>query len=187
MIKNWYTKLSPFLWLPWTFGWALVWNAWCFWLEIKDVFESAKIYDIKKQEIFIINKDFLKFDYRNTFLKNNNRYFVVSIILDLNWEEDHKNVKSTLEKRKKTQPNWATCWSFFKNPENDYTWRLIEECGLKWKQIWWAIISELHANFFMNLKDASYEDILDLRDLAKLKVKEKFWIDLEEEVRIIKN
>lgn len=190
LIKLWYDNFKAFLWLPWTFWWALVWNAWCFWIEIKDVFISAKIYNIDKWEIFEINKDFLKFDYRNSLLKNtDNKFYIISMVLDLDWYkwDDDDKVVNSLEQRKKTQPRWATCGSFFKNPEWDFAWRLIEEAWLKWKHIWWAVISDMHANFFINLKDASYHDILNLRDLAKNKVKEKFWVELIEEVKIIEN
>lgn len=183
--KN-FSKLSPFLWLPGTFGWALIWNAWCFGLEIKDIFISALILDLEIFNTIEIDKNFMNFEYRNTILKNNPRYFVISMKLDISWQNNLLDIEESIKKRKETQPWWvATCGSFFKNPVWDSAWRLIETVWLKWKILNWAKISEKHANFFINFENANYKDILELRDLAKEKVKKEFWIELEEEVKII--
>lgn len=181
------TRFSPFLWLPGTFGWALVGNAGCFGLEIKDVFISASVLDLETLEIIEINKDFMNFEYRNSILKNNSRYFVISMKLDISGQNNLSDIEEAIKKRKETQPWWvATCGSFFKNPDWDSAGRLIEAVWLKWKILNWAKISEKHANFFINFDNADYKDILNLRDLAKEKVKSEFGIELEEEVKIIK-
>lgn len=180
------TKFAPFLWLPGTFWWALVGNAWCFGLEIKDIFVSASILDLDSLEIIEIDKDFMNFEYRNSSLKNNSRYFVISMKLDISGQNNLSDIEESIKKRKETQPWWvATCWSFFKNPVWDSAWRLIEAIQLKWQILNWAKISEKHANFFINFDNANYMDILNLRDLAKEKVKSEFGIELEEEVKII--
>lgn len=59
---------------------------------------------------------------------------------------------------------------------------LIEQCGLKGKQIGQARISPKHANFIVNLDGAKTSDVISLITLAKQKVKEKFNLDLEEEI-----
>ncbi len=87
--------------------------------------------------------------------------------------------------RSEKQPYGLTTGSFFKNPKGFSAGQLIDEVGLKGYKIGGAQISEKHANFFMNISNASSTDILALRDLAKAKVKEKFAIKLEEEVIII--
>lgn len=183
--KN-FSKLSPFLWLPGTFGWALIWNAWCFGLEIKDIFISALILDLDTLHIIEIDENFMNFEYRNTILKNNPRYFVISMKLDISWQNNLDDIEESIKKRKETQPWWvATCGSFFKNPVWDSAWRLIEAVWLKWKILNWVKISEKHANFFINFENANYKDILELRDLVKEKVEKEFWVELEEEVKII--
>lgn len=181
------TRFAPFLGLPGTFWGALVGNAWCFGLEIKDVFISASLLDLDSLETIEINKDFMNFEYRNSSLKNNPRYFVISMKLDISGQNNLSDIEESIKRRKETQPWWvATCWSFFKNPIWDSSGRLIEAVWLKWYILNWAKISEKHANFFINSGNASYKDILKLRDLAKEKVKTEFWIELEEEVKIIK-
>jgi UDP-N-acetylmuramate dehydrogenase len=182
------TKFVPFLGLPGTFGWALVGNAWCFGLEIKDIFILASVLDLDGLEIIEINNDFMNFEYRNSTLKNNSRYFVISMKLDISGQNNLSDIEESIKKRKETQPWWvATCWSFFKNPIWASAGRLIEAVWLKWQILNWAKISEKHANFFINFDNANYMDILNLRDLAKEKVKAEFGIELEEEVKIISN
>ena len=95
-------------------------------------------------------------------------------------------MKEIDEIRRGKQPTGYTCGSFFKNPSKEKSAGfLIEKAGLKGTRIRGAEISTKHANFFMNVADASAADILALRDLAKKTVKEKFGLNLEEEVRIL--
>ena len=49
-----------------------------------------------------------------------------------------------------------------------------------------AYVSERHANFLVNKNNASFSDVIKLAEKVKKKVKDKFGIELEEEVRIIK-
>jgi len=63
--------------------------------------------------------------------------------------------------------------------------KLIVSCGLVGKKIGGAQISEKHPNFIVNLGNSTSQDVLDLIDLVKKEVKEKFQIDLEEEVMIV--
>ncbi len=62
------------------------------------------------------------------------------------------------------------------------TARLISEAGLKGISYGGAIISPKHPNFIVNALNASAQDVKKLIELAKNKVKEKFLIDLEEEI-----
>ena len=73
----------------------------------------------------------------------------------------------------------------FKNPTGHHAGRLIEACGLKGARRGGAVISEMHANFIMNENDATFQDILYLINLCKQCVRNRFGIDLHEEVRVI--
>ena len=95
-------------------------------------------------------------------------------------------VRADKERRNRTQPyRLASVGSTFANPDGDYAGRLIEEAGLKGKKIGGAMISELHANFFINADDASAEDFLSLMALARHRVKQKFGVSLRPEVRFV--
>ena len=95
------------------------------------------------------------------------------------------NIKQLLAKRAETQPTGtANCGSVFRNPENDYAARLIEQCGLKGKRIG-GVVSEKHANFIINDQQASACDIEALIELVQKTVKEQAGIELQTEVRIV--
>ena len=80
--------------------------------------------------------------------------------------------------RKRTQPPGASMGSMFKNPPGDYAGRLIEAAGLKGARVGDAQISPVHANFFINLGNASASDIYALIQLAQETVAEKFGVEL---------
>ena len=62
---------------------------------------------------------------------------------------------------------------------------LIKQCGLRGRKIGGAQISQLHPNFILNLGSARAKDILELINLVKKAVKNKFGIKLEEEVQFL--
>ena len=78
--------------------------------------------------------------------------------------------------------------SFFKNidtiPEKS-AGSLLDRAGAKRLRVGGAVISKKHANFLVNHKSATAADIRRLAELAKKLVKDKFDVDLEEEVEYI--
>lgn len=90
-----------------------------------------------------------------------------------------------MQRRREKQPQGSCCGSVFKNPPGDHAGRLIEACGLKGTRRGGAIISPMHANFIMNEDNATFDDILGLIHLCRETVKDRFGVDLEEEVRVI--
>lgn len=90
-----------------------------------------------------------------------------------------------VRRRREKQPQGNCCGSVFRNPPGKHAGRLVEACGLKGERRGGAVISEMHANFIMNDGGATFEDILYLIDLCKRRVRERFGIELQEEVRVI--
>jgi UDP-N-acetylmuramate dehydrogenase len=84
--------------------------------------------------------------------------------------------------RKRTQPPGATIGSMFKNPPGDYAGRLIEAAGLKGARRGGAVISQKHANFFLNEAGATAADVMALAHLAQHRVSEAFGVRLELEI-----
>lgn len=179
-----------FIWLPWSIGWAVYWNAGCFWLETENNFLDADIYDFETWQIIKISKINMQFDYRSSLIKDSkNRYFIIKVRFDLSQkiEKYHSDVDN-IDFRENKQPKWNTCWSFFKNPSKEFSaWALIEQVWLKWYKLWWAFFSPLHANFLMHDWNWTYKDLLNLVELAINKVKSEKLIILSPEVRIIFN
>ena len=94
--------------------------------------------------------------------------------------------KAMLERRKSTQPlGLPSCGSVFRNPPGGHAAQLIESAGLKGHRIGGAEISTKHANFIINVDNATASDIEHLISFVHDTVKETHGIDLIHEVRIV--
>lgn len=179
-----------FIWLPWSIGWAVYWNAGCFGLETENNFREATVLNLSTWKIEVLSTKNMNFSYRTSILKqNNNKYFLVKSVFDLSTKiEKYSSNVDNIDFRENKQPKGNTCGSFFKNPNREQSAGfLIEQVWLKWYKIWWAYFSEKHANFLMSDWTASYKDLIELLKLAQERVKKEFWIEIENEVRIIMN
>ena len=95
-------------------------------------------------------------------------------------------IKALLEKRQASQPlHLPNAGSVFRNPPENFAAKLIESCGLKNRQIGGAQVSEKHANFIVNVAEASAADIENLINEVQAIVLQKTGIALHPEVRII--
>lgn len=101
-------------------------------------------------------------------------------------EASGRAIKTLLEKRNSSQPiGEPSCGSVFRNPEGDYSGRLIESIGLKGYCIGDACVSEKHANFIINRGNASAADIEALIQHVQDRVEQECGVHLQHEVRII--
>jgi UDP-N-acetylmuramate dehydrogenase len=75
--------------------------------------------------------------------------------------------------------------SIFRNPPGDSAGRLIDACGLRGSCLGGAAISEKHANFIVNMAEATAADIRSLAERARQAVSDEFGIELEYEVQFI--
>jgi UDP-N-acetylmuramate dehydrogenase len=101
-------------------------------------------------------------------------------------EESNRKIKDLLATRLASQPlNLPSAGSTFRNPPNDFAARLIEECQLKGYQIGGAQVSPKHANFIVNVGEATALDIELLIRHMKDTVLEKLGVALQQEVRVI--
>jgi UDP-N-acetylmuramate dehydrogenase len=95
-------------------------------------------------------------------------------------------VDDILTLRRKKQPlNYPSCGSVFKRPVGYYAGALIEEAGLKGKQIGGAMISPKHAGFILNTGNARAADVYALIRLVENRVMDRFGVRLEREVKLI--
>jgi UDP-N-acetylmuramate dehydrogenase len=86
--------------------------------------------------------------------------------------------------RQQTQPAGPSWGSMFKNPPGKSAGRLIDAAGMKGLQIGGVRISAKHANFFVNLGDASASDVLRLIKTVQMEVEARFDVKLELEVEL---
>lgn len=62
---------------------------------------------------------------------------------------------------------------------------LIDACGLRSKKRGGAKISDEHANFIINVGGAKAKDVIKLINLCKEKVRDKFGVELKEEIQYL--
>lgn len=89
-------------------------------------------------------------------------------------------------KRRVHQPyGFKSAGCMFKNPDGDSAGRLLELAGCKGLRKGDAQVSHFHANFIVNLGNATFLDILGLIQECQRRVKDSFGIDLSLEVDIL--
>jgi UDP-N-acetylmuramate dehydrogenase len=100
--------------------------------------------------------------------------------------EDQRAAKADVERRRTTQPlSQPNSGSVFVNPRGDFAGRLIEKAGLKGTRRGGAQISERHANFIVNLGEATAKDVVELISLARSAVRAMSGVELTPEVRLV--
>ena len=186
---NNYTGLEWAVGIPGTVAGAINGNAGAFGGEMSELIKQVKVLEVKDNQIIEKNfsKEDCKFSYRNSIFKNNSNLIIASAILELKKDSEEnvkQKIKNNLSKRMSKQPKGFSIGSIFKNGEDFSAGELIEKAGLKGLQIGDAKISDEHANFIINLGKATSDDVLELIKIIKKEVKEKFSIDLEEEIKI---
>ena len=157
--------------------------------KTKSIVKEVKVVTPELEVVTLTNKD-LNYSYRNSFLKEHKDYICTEVTLEMSYLDKDK-IKETMTSRKKrridTQPlDKPSAGSVFRNPEGLSAGKLIEDAGLKGYKIGGAKISTKHANFIVNTGNATYEDILELIDYTKKKIKEIYNIDLILEQEIIR-
>jgi UDP-N-acetylmuramate dehydrogenase len=100
--------------------------------------------------------------------------------------EVRAEMQARLVRRKETQPlQFPNAGSCFRNPVGDKAGRLIEAAGAKGWRVGGAEVSPLHANFIVNVENASAKDVTTLLARVRRAVHDKFAVDLELEVHLV--
>jgi UDP-N-acetylmuramate dehydrogenase len=95
-------------------------------------------------------------------------------------------MRESYRRRQQTQPLWLpNAGSIFKNPPGVPAARLIDALGLKGTRIGGAEISQVHANFIVNVDRATAAHVEALIALIRARVQHAEGIELELEVRIV--
>lgn len=172
--------------IPGTVGGALAMNAGCYGGETWDHVIQVETID-RKGVRHTRQKNEFEIHYREVSYPIK-EYFLATCftVLEGNKAESLLKIKTLIDQRNLAQPtNLPNCGSVFKNPVGYHAAALIQACGLKGHKIGGAQISEKHANFIVNIDNARSNDILAIIALIKEKVKEKFGIQLEQEVKVM--
>ncbi|MBU8848020.1 MAG: UDP-N-acetylmuramate dehydrogenase [Desulfobacterales bacterium] len=171
--------------IPGTIGGAIIMNAGTKSGEISNIVDSIEILNKKTLAFETIEKKELDFSYRRLNLTG----IIVAATLTLKKESLEKIEKifnHNLSQKNATQPvSFASAGCFFKNPvEGRPAGELIEKAGLKGVRINDAMVSQSHANFIVNIDNATCDDILLLKQHIQKSVFDKYHIKLKTEVRM---
>ena len=173
--------------IPGTLGGALRMNAGAYGGEMKQVTESAQVLT-PDGEILVIPVDELGMSYRTSVISRND-YVVLEAVLKLDrgsQEEIRACMEELKEKRVSKQPlEYGSAGSTFKRPEGYFAGKLIEDAGLRGFRVGDAQVSEKHCGFVINRGAATAAEVVQLMDQVRMRVKEKFGVDLEPEVKRI--
>jgi UDP-N-acetylmuramate dehydrogenase len=171
--------------IPGTIGGALAMNAGAFGFETWQFVESVEMMN-RQGDLIERNKHEFEVSYRSVKRAADEWFSAAQFRLPVRDVEQQSRIRELLEKRNATQPiGLPSCGSVFKNPEGDHAARLIEACGLKGTCIGEACVSEKHANFIINTGHARANDIEDLIETVRARVKQDFAVELQHEVRIV--
>lgn len=168
--------------IPGSIGGAVFMNAGAYKSDMGYVVESVKVLTPEMKIISFENKE-MNFHYRTSFLQKHPDYICLEVTLKL-VKGKREAIEEVISERRKrrvaSQPlEYPSAGSVFRNPTDNSAWKLIEGAGLKGLKKGGAMISEKHANFIINYKNAQSEDIKYLIDLCHDKVLEEYGIELK--------
>jgi len=175
--------------IPGSVGGGIRMNSGCFKKEFKDILISIQLVDFKGV-VRSIPANKINFNYRSIQLPKDLIFLSATFKGNKKNSEEINNYMNELNKVKNmAQPTRIkTSGSTFKNPINQTdrkVWELIRESVPNETSYGDAFISEKHANFFVNKKNAKSEDMKSLINFVKKKVNDQTGVKLELEIVIV--
>ena len=170
--------------IPGTIGGLIFMNAGAYKKETKDIIKDVVILDDGAKKIVPI-KD-IKFGYRSSSFQNDPKVIIIGATFKLS-----KSNKDTIidlmedrfKRRRKTQPlDKFSAGSCFRNGDDYFVWELIDKIGYRGYKLNDIEVSEKHPNFIINNGNGTADDFINVLNDIETKIKDKFDIDLIEEV-----
>jgi UDP-N-acetylmuramate dehydrogenase len=170
--------------VPGSVGGALRMNAGAYGTQIGPHVREVELYREATGDVETLRGSDIRFDYRHT------SFAPGDIMLRVKLELPQKPFKEILagirvcnEKRRSSQPlNQKSAGCIFKNPQGGSAGRMIDDLGLKGHRVGDAMVSDRHANFFVNAGSATCADMMKLIEDVRERVRAAFGAELENEV-----
>ncbi len=164
-------------------------NSGCFGREFKDILISVQAVNRLGEVLTIPSKDII-FEYRSCNLPKDLTFLSASFKGNKKKKEQiNEEIKNLKIKKEKAQPTRVkTGGSTFKNPikqSDKKVWEIIKNSIPSDLQFGDAVVSDKHANFFVNKGNATYKDMKKLIDFVRDAVKNKTGITLDLEIILI--
>ena len=171
--------------IPGTVGGALAMNAGAFGGETWTHVESVRTID-RGGEIHERPRADFEIGYRSVRGPTSEWFLGATFRFEHDAVSSMQAIKTLLARRNATQPlGYPSCGSVFRNPTGDFAGRLIEQAGLKGHRLGGAMVSDKHANFILNVDDATAADVEGLIGEIRAAVERTSGVQLELEVRVI--
>ena len=172
--------------IPGTLGGAVSMNAGAYGGEMKDVVTSVTYLD---EDLALRETDAPDFSYRHSRFSDTGCIILGAAVRLAEDDPDavRERMRSLAERRRSSQPlDMPSAGSTFKRPAGGYAAALIDAAGLKGYSIGAAQVSEKHAGFVVNRGGASFDDVLRLIAHIQGEVFRTSGIELEPEVKIVR-
>ena len=172
--------------IPGTLGGAASMNAGAYGGEMKDVVTSVTYLD---KDLSLRETDDAGFSYRRSRFSDTD-CIVLGAKISLHEDDPdaiRERMRSLAERRRSSQPlDMPSAGSTVKRPAGGYAAALIDGAGLKGYTVGGAQVSEKHAGFVVNRGGACFDDVLRLIEHIQSEVYRVSGIELEPEVKIIR-
>ena len=174
--------------IPGSAGGGMAMNAGAYGGQLSDVFEGCRALDPETGIISALGPAEMALGYRESAALS--RGLIVTEAAFRLTAGDRSAIQAKMDdlsaRRREKQPlNLPSAGSTFKRPEGHFAGALIEQAGLKGLRVGGACVSEKHAGFVVNDRNATARDVLDLIRLVQARVFEHSGVRLETEVRIL--
>ena len=176
--------------VPGSVGGALRMNAGAYGTQIGTHVREVELYRAATGEVETLRGNDIRFDYRHTSFAAGRRDAAreTGAAARSHIKEILAGIRVCNEKRRASQPlNQKSAGCIFKNPPGGSAGKMIDELGLKGHRVGDAMVSDRHANFFVNAGNASCADMLKLIDDVRERVRGAYGIELENEVIVWQN
>lgn len=186
-LKNGLTGIEWAFGIPGTVGGAVFMNAGAYDGSMSDVVLETTYLD-ESFNLCVLSREMHKFDYRKSaFNLGEVRGIIIKtkILLEFGDKEEIWNkMRKCMAARIDKQPlNMPSAGSVFKRPKDHFVGKMIEELGLKGFCVGGAKVSEKHAGFIVNSDNATADDVKKLIEYIKFRVKDRYNVELETEIK----
>ena len=162
-------------------------NAGAYGGEMSQVVTTVTVVN-RNGEIMELDNSTMEYGYRTSVIQNQS--FVVTKVTVRLQPGDPEQIAAKMEelaiRRREKQPlEYPSAGSTFKRPEGHFAGQLIMEAGLRGYSVGGAKVSEKHCGFIINTGNATAEDVKDVIWEVQRRVKERFHVELEPEIKFL--
>jgi UDP-N-acetylmuramate dehydrogenase len=174
--------------IPGTVAGAIVMNAGSATLYMGQQVESIVALDCRDLQQKTLHRGELGFQYRRSMLDSGD-WVVLEAAISMQEEPPQiafERIHELLLRRRTAQPlEYPSAGSVFRNPSNAYAGQLIEEAGCKGWRVGDAMISSVHANFIVNIGQATASHVLALMERVQAVVEDHYGLLLQPEIKLL--